>query len=161
MTYFILGVTLLAGLLLAGRWFVTAEPHTIKRALGWTLVTLILGVIAFFALSGRLAWALAALPALVPWIIRLRVAVRLARMFAAFRRSAGGQAGAGPAGGGAMPVAEAWAVLGLEPGAGRDAVIAAHRRLIANLHPDRGGSDYLAARINQAKDILLKLPENQ
>ncbi len=55
-----------------------------------------------------------------------------------------------------MTPEEAYAVLALAPGASKDQVITAHRRLILRFHPDRGGSDYLAAKINQAKDLLLK-----
>ena len=50
---------------------------------------------------------------------------------------------------------EAFSILGLEPSADRDAIVLAHRRLMSRLHPDKGGSDYLASRINQAKDYLL------
>ncbi len=50
---------------------------------------------------------------------------------------------------------EAWQVLGLEPGAPREDIILAHKRLIQKLHPDRGGNDYLAAKINAAKDTLI------
>lgn len=60
----------------------------------------------------------------------------------------------------ARPVAtmsrdEALKVLGLNEPAGADEVRSAHRRLIAKAHPDGGGSDYLAAKVNEARDVLL------
>ncbi len=64
-------------------------------------------------------------------------------------------AGAPPPSGGDMGYEQALAVLGLEEGADREAIIKAHRSLMQKLHPDRGGNDYLAAQINLAKDILL------
>jgi hypothetical protein len=55
-----------------------------------------------------------------------------------------------------MTRSEALEALGLTDQATRDDVIAAHRRLIQKLHPDRGGSTYLAALLNRAKDVLIK-----
>ncbi len=55
-----------------------------------------------------------------------------------------------------MDRAEAYRVLGLQSGAGRDEIQAAYRRLIQRVHPDQGGSSDLAARINQARDVLLR-----
>lgn len=62
----------------------------------------------------------------------------------------------GAAGTGAMTQQEAYDILGLQPGAGEETVREAHRALMKRIHPDAGGTSGLAARVNQAKDVLLK-----
>lgn len=71
------------------------------------------------------------------------------------RGDGGGEEQSGRAAGG-MDDTTAWSVLGLSPGASPDEIKAAHRRLMTKLHPDHGGSGYLAAQLNQAKDHLLR-----
>ncbi|MGH7030278.1 MAG: DnaJ domain-containing protein [Stellaceae bacterium] len=63
--------------------------------------------------------------------------------------------GAGPASSD-MTVEEAYEVLGLSSSATADQIKEAHRRLMIKLHPDHGGSDYLATKINRARDVLLR-----
>lgn len=238
---FILGVALLAGILLAGRWYAYADSKTLMKVLKWVLLGTVISAVLFFIANGRLVWALAALPALLPWFFRLRAVARAAKTFARMRQAHGtGAAGTGGssdvktrflhmwldhetgimsgkvidgpykgrslndmgasdlvrlwqqcecedpessrvvaayldrthpnwresmesksgAGGSASPLgvmdrAQALQVLGLAEGATANDVKEAHRRLISGMHPDHGGSDFLAAQINQAKDVLL------
>lgn len=81
----------------------------------------------------------------------------LDRRFPGRREAAQGDADAGsvrprP---GTMSQEEAYQVLGLDPGAGPEDIRRAHRELMKKLHPDQGGSTYLATRVNLAKDVLL------
>jgi DnaJ domain len=83
----------------------------------------------------------------------------LDRRFPAWRQDAQGNTAAGQrraAASGKMTDEEAYKILGLQPGAGRDEIGRAHRALMKKLHPDQGGSTYLASRVNEAKDTLLR-----
>jgi len=83
----------------------------------------------------------------------------LDRRFPAWRQDAQGDAARGQSrapSSGKMTDEEAYQILGLQPGASRDEIGRAHRALMKKLHPDQGGSTYLAARVNQAKDTLFR-----
>lgn len=82
----------------------------------------------------------------------------LDRRFPRWREHAEGDGHAGPGPDpqrGRMSEQEAYEILGLQPGAPTDEVRRAHRSLMKRLHPDQGGSTYLASRVNQAKDVLV------
>jgi hypothetical protein len=64
--------------------------------------------------------------------------------------------GGHPSRGGKMAEQEAYQILGLQPGATAQDIIRAHRSLIKKFHPDQGGSAYIAAQINEAKDVLTR-----
>lgn len=105
---------------------------------------------------------LAQLLAMVPGFDAESVALLesyLDRRFPAWRQDAqgdrAGRQGRSPASG-KMTNEEAYQILGLQPGATRDDISRAHRTLMKKLHPDQGGSTYLAARVNEAKDTLLR-----
>jgi hypothetical protein len=85
------------------------------------------------------------------------LAAYLDRREPGWREYAQGDAGAGARpDGGKMTEREAYQILGLQPGASPEEISRAHRSLIRKLHPDQGGTTYLAARINEAKDLLFR-----
>lgn len=88
---------------------------------------------------------------------RALLAGYLDRRFPDWRAAAGADASTGRSAPsrGKMTREEAYQILGLAPGASNDAIAQAHRNLMKKLHPDQGGSTYLAARVNEARDLLL------
>jgi len=90
------------------------------------------------------------------------LATYLDRREPGWREHAQGDAAAGsgrsaPRGGsGKMTEEEAYQILGIRAGASTQDITRAHRTLMKKLHPDQGGTTYLAARVNEAKDVLLR-----
>jgi hypothetical protein len=148
----IFGLVVLVSLILLAALYTRAKPKDLAKGIRFG-GGLLLGLVTIaLAVTGRLGLAfLAAAGAWVilngttpPWLRPPQGAPDGSREFPPGRRGV------------AMSRAEALKVLGLEEGATQEQIRAAHRRLILQIHPDKGGTSYLAAKINEAKDVLLR-----
>jgi hypothetical protein len=147
MPYLLLAIGLVTGLYALYRFFLTANLHQIKALfMAAALLALCLAVF-YLAVTGRLPVAAALLPAFWPF---LRVFLRKSRA-----RGAADPSQPGSPAPGRMTRAEALEILGLEDGAEETDILEAYRRLMRKVHPDHEGSDWMAAKLNQARDILL------
>jgi len=145
------------------RWFQKAPPDKVARYVRSLAILLIAVALIFLGVTGRLNWVFAANGIAFAFLIRmLPVALRLAPslhrlwlMMRGVKQTTNQQTNSRPHAGAKMALEEAYNILGLAPGATKQQVISAHRKLIQKIHPDRGGNDYLATKINLAKKIIL------
>ena len=135
----------------------SASAHAARKlrmAMVWVGVFVLLALAA----SGRLNWVVPLGGALIATAMRLGpLVMQLAPLLRRLLRRGQAQADENPPAParGKMSRDEAYDLLGLARNATRDDILHAHRRLMQKLHPDRGGTDYLAAKLNQARDVLL------
>ena len=135
------------------RW-IERQPRKVQLRWGLYILGALILVVALVATARHPQWIISTLVFLLLFAKKI-IALSFAPLFQYFVRKKTQTGGQGASASGTMTRAEAFDILGLKEGASRDEIIAAHKRLMQKFHPDRGGSDYLAKRINRAKDILL------
>lgn len=150
--------------IVAIRQFRKASPEQAARIIKILFYAVIGLTFVFLGATGHLNWLFALIGVVVAFAARLTpVLIRFAPYLHRFwmeylyakQQSTQNQGNTVNSAKGSMTKAEAYEVLGLKPGASEDDIITAHRKLMQKMHPDRGGSDYLAAKINMAKKILI------
>ena len=131
------------------------DPALRRKALMRAGFVLLAVVVVGLTVTGRLHWIGALIAASIP-VVKYLLGIALRLLPFINRGQARPQASAQPQNQAAeMTREEALRVLGLDETADKEQVVEAHRKLMQKVHPDMGGSDDLAARINEAKRILL------
>jgi hypothetical protein len=157
MIWLLLGGLVLFTLIGGLRAFERASVTSIKMLVAWVAALGGLTLALLLILSGRGGAAIGALVMFGPLVWQK---IRAARLQSYARQPPSGSApGAGTWGaasaGGPMTRQEAYQVLGLRAGASETDIREAHHRLMRRAHPDVGGTEWIATRINQARDVLL------
>lgn len=134
-----------------------AKGEEKKKLVIWTIAGSAIAILGFLALTGRLNFITAAITGAVAMLPKAVQLLRYLPIINKFRQQANNshQQHQQTATQSAMNHKQACEILGVSTDATKEEIIKAHKRMMQKLHPDRGGSDYLASQINQAKDTLL------
>jgi hypothetical protein len=151
MLWLLIGALILFTLLGGMRAFERASIASIKALLVWIAALAGLSLAALLFLTGRAGPAIGALVMFGPLLWQKFQAAQGPRV----NPGAAQQGGQANRSSGAMSRQEAYEILGLRPGASEAEIKEAHLRLMRRAHPDVGGSEWIATRINQARDVLL------
>lgn len=148
MPYLLLILGILLSVYGLARFFMRANVKQIKAAL-FAIFTIVLAAALFYmAVSGRLPAAIAAIGALAP------IALGIIKQKARGQGTSGAQSP--PPATSKMSKKEALEVLNLEEGASIADIKNAYKNLMKKVHPDAQGSEWMAGKLNDAKDVLLK-----
>jgi len=154
-------IAVLAVALLLWHKIKIAKPAERKKLVLWGGLAGLGAILLILAMTGHLnviTAAIAGLFALMPRVLQYARYLPFLKKMMGDDSQGENAPGAGQrsaASSQSMNQAQAYEVLGLQPGCSREDIILAHKRMMQKMHPDRGGSDFIAAQINQAKDILL------
>ncbi len=146
MHIFLIALALLLLFLLVMNWLAKVAPQHISTLMELAVGSFLLVLGVFLALTGKVAFAI---PALLGSLVAFRK-YQQSRLPGEDRTGEKKSTATG-----AMSRDEAYKVLGLKPGASREEVRTAYKKFMLKMHPDVEGSEYLAQKINQARDLLL------
>ena len=144
MIFFIYGLATLIILFYLIRYITSIDSERFQSLIKF-FVGIIFLIIAVFLLFRGFYYISGPLLAISLWLTRLKTILGLYNSFSKNKKNEI-----------YLDKNEALDILGLDFNATKDDIIAAHKKLIEKNHPDKGGSDYLSAKINKARDVLLK-----